>query len=90
MATTDGGKNRIMIFGPKRGSRAGSIATGGFRVGAGNGFANASVGLQANDHIVESGDVVFRHACKLGYEGIVSKQLGLPYRSGRSRHWIKS
>jgi bifunctional non-homologous end joining protein LigD len=32
---------------------------------------------------------VFRHACKLGLEGIVSKRLGSPYRSGRSRHWVK-
>src|SRR5262245_34767236 len=28
--------------------------------------------------------VVFRHACKMGLEGIVSKRLGSPYRSGRS------
>src|SRR5215831_12885287 len=34
-------------------------------------------------------DVVFRHACKLGFEGIVSKRLGSPYRSGRSRDWLK-
>jgi bifunctional non-homologous end joining protein LigD len=34
--------------------------------------------------------VVFRHACKLGLEGIVSTRLGSPYRSGRSRHWVKS
>jgi bifunctional non-homologous end joining protein LigD len=34
--------------------------------------------------------VVFRHACQLGFEGIVSKRLGSPYVSGRSRHWIKS
>jgi len=33
---------------------------------------------------------VFRHACKLGLEGIVSKKLGSPYRSGRSRYWVKS
>jgi len=33
---------------------------------------------------------VFRHACQLGYEGIVSKRLGSPYRSGRSLHWVKS
>jgi hypothetical protein len=32
--------------------------------------------LQLNEHIAESGDVVFRHACQLGYEGIVSKRLG--------------
>jgi bifunctional non-homologous end joining protein LigD len=25
-----------------------------------------------------------------GLEGIVSKRLGSPYVSGRSRHWIKS
>jgi hypothetical protein len=28
-------------------------------------------------------------ACKLGFEGIVSKRLGSPYRSGRSRDWLK-
>jgi len=28
--------------------------------------------------------MVFRHACKLGLEGIVSKRKGSPYRSGRS------
>jgi bifunctional non-homologous end joining protein LigD len=47
-------------------------------------------GLQLNDHISEPGDVVFRHACKMGLEGIVSKRLGSPYRSGRSKDWIKS
>ena len=53
-------------------------------------LAKAPVGLQVNDHIVEPGDVVFRHACQLGFEGIVSKRLGSFYTSGRSRHWIKS
>jgi ATP-dependent DNA ligase len=48
-------------------------------------LAKASVGLQVNDHIVEPGDVVFRHACQLGFGGIVSKRLGSPYVSGRSR-----
>jgi ATP-dependent DNA ligase len=27
---------------------------------------------------------------KIGLEGIVSKRLGSPYRSGRSRHSVKS
>jgi bifunctional non-homologous end joining protein LigD len=27
--------------------------------------------------------------CKLGFEGIVSKRLGSPYRSGRSKDWLK-
>jgi bifunctional non-homologous end joining protein LigD len=51
---------------------------------------HAKGGLLLNEHIDEPGDVVFRHACKLGLEGIVSKRLGSPYRSGRSRHWVKS
>jgi bifunctional non-homologous end joining protein LigD len=52
-------------------------------------LAKASAGLQVNDHIVEPGDVVFRHVCQLGFEGIVSKRLGSPYVAGRSRHWVK-
>jgi bifunctional non-homologous end joining protein LigD len=35
------------------------------------------------------GSIVFHHAWKLGCEGIVSKRLGSPYRSGRSVDWIK-
>ena len=35
------------------------------------------------------GETVFRHACKLGLEGIVSKRLGSRYRSGRSPDWLK-
>jgi hypothetical protein len=31
----------------------------------------------------------YREACRLGCEGIVSKRLGSPYRSGRSAHWVK-
>jgi bifunctional non-homologous end joining protein LigD len=46
-------------------------------------------GLEFNDHITEAGDVVFRHACAMGLEGIVSKRLGSPYRSGRSKDWVK-
>jgi ATP-dependent DNA ligase len=40
--------------------------------------------------VAVGGDIVFRHACKLGYEGIVSKRLGSRYRSGRSKDWIKT
>ena len=48
------------------------------------------LGIQFNDHCEDLPmDIVFRHACKLGFEGIVSKRLGSPYRSGRSRDWLK-
>jgi ATP-dependent DNA ligase len=43
-----------------------------------------------NEHYQEDGAIVFREACKLGCEGIVSKRLGSPYRSGRSAHWVKA
>jgi bifunctional non-homologous end joining protein LigD len=50
----------------------------------------AKPGLKLNEHIDEPGDVVFRHACMMGLEGIVSKRLGSRYRSGRSPDWLKS
>ena len=49
----------------------------------------SEVGLQLNEHFHEAGEVIFRHACKLGLEGIVSKRLGSRYRSGRSPDWLK-
>jgi bifunctional non-homologous end joining protein LigD len=33
---------------------------------------------------------MFAAVCKLGLEGIVSKKLNSPYRSGNSKSWIKS
>jgi hypothetical protein len=32
------------------------------------------------------GAILFKHACALGCEGIVSKRLGSPYRLGRTDH----
>jgi bifunctional non-homologous end joining protein LigD len=52
-------------------------------------LVKARKGLELIDHIAEAGDVVFRHACQLGFEGIVSKRRDSPYRSGRSRDWLK-
>jgi bifunctional non-homologous end joining protein LigD len=46
-------------------------------------------GLRLNEHLAHPGDAVFRHACKMGLEGIVSKRLGSRYRSGRSPDWLK-
>jgi bifunctional non-homologous end joining protein LigD len=37
----------------------------------------------------QDGAIVFRHACKLGFESVVAKRKDLPYRSGRSPDWIK-
>jgi ATP-dependent DNA ligase len=37
----------------------------------------------------EIGDVLFRVACNMGLEGIVSKRLDHSYCVGRCRHWLK-
>ncbi|MFZ1885123.1 MAG: DNA ligase D [Rhodoplanes sp.] len=46
--------------------------------------------LRMSEHLRERGSVVFDHACRMGLEGIVSKKIDAPYRSGRTRDWMKS
>lgn len=42
------------------------------------------------EHFESDGDTVLESARKLNLEGIVSKQLDAPYRSGRSEGWTKA
>jgi bifunctional non-homologous end joining protein LigD len=37
----------------------------------------------------EIGPYLFRAACNMGLEGLVSKRRDGPYQAGRSEHWIK-
>ena len=46
-------------------------------------------GIVLNEHYDGNGEIVFKYACKLGCEGIVSKRLGSSYRSGRADCWVK-
>jgi ATP-dependent DNA ligase len=46
-------------------------------------------GFRANDHIEDDGPTVFRHACKLGLEGIASNDERLPVPQRRSPDWLK-
>jgi bifunctional non-homologous end joining protein LigD len=46
-------------------------------------------GILYVEHAEGHGDKLFAAACKLGLEGIVSKKLDAPYRSGPSKTWIK-
>jgi bifunctional non-homologous end joining protein LigD len=41
-------------------------------------------------HFDDQGALVLEHACRLSLEGIVSKLADAPYRSGRSKDWLKS
>jgi bifunctional non-homologous end joining protein LigD len=41
-------------------------------------------------HFDEDGPVIFKHACQMNLEGIVSKLRNAPYRSGRSENFVKA
>jgi bifunctional non-homologous end joining protein LigD len=49
----------------------------------------SDAGIVLNEHLAIEGALVFEHACKLGAEGIVSKRVAAPYRSGPYSAWIK-
>jgi bifunctional non-homologous end joining protein LigD len=46
--------------------------------------SDSDLAVVLNKHYEEDGALVFREACRLGCEGIVSKRLGSVYRRGRS------
>lgn len=47
-------------------------------------------GLQFNAHEMGEGEIVRRHACKLGFEGVVSRTIDAPYAPGNRGLWRKS
>jgi bifunctional non-homologous end joining protein LigD len=52
-------------------------------------LAKPSAGIQYSERLEGDGAAIFAHACKLGFEGIVSKHRDHPYRSGPSKAWLK-
>jgi bifunctional non-homologous end joining protein LigD len=42
------------------------------------------------EHFDSGGDAVLRSACRMSLEGIVSKRIDAPYRSGRGETWTKA
>jgi bifunctional non-homologous end joining protein LigD len=49
----------------------------------------AKTAIQYSDSFELEGQELFRHACKIGLEGIVSKVRDSSYPSDRSRNWLK-
>jgi bifunctional non-homologous end joining protein LigD len=47
-------------------------------------------GIQLSEAITGDGVAIFRHACGVGLEGIVSKRIASRYVSGRTRAWLKT
>jgi len=50
----------------------------------------ASRRIRFVEHFAMAGDAVLKSACAMSLEGIVSKRLTAPYRSGRSDDWTKA
>ena len=50
---------------------------------------DSDLSIILNEHYEGDGEIVFREACRLGCEGVVSKRLGSTYRRGRSPLWLK-
>jgi bifunctional non-homologous end joining protein LigD len=46
--------------------------------------------LQFSDHFDGEGAKLFKQACMIGLEGIISKRTLSPYRSGPSKFWLKT
>lgn len=46
--------------------------------------------IRFSEHLDVDGPTMLEHACRFGLEGIISKRVDLPYRSGRGDHWRKS
>src|SRR6266513_3477756 len=42
-----------------------------------------------SENIIADGNDMFKHACKLNWEGIISKNTEAPYRSDRNEGWLK-
>lgn len=53
-------------------------------------FGRMAAPLSYGDHITGDSDKVLREACRLGVEGLVSKDRTSPYVSHRAPTWIKS
>ena len=45
--------------------------------------------LRYSEHWIGQGDELYQETCRKGLEGIISKKADQPYRSGRSRNWLK-
>ncbi|MGB3865330.1 MAG: DNA ligase D [Xanthobacteraceae bacterium] len=52
--------------------------------------ATARGDIRYVEHFETGGDAVLRSACRMSLEGVISKRLDAPYRSGRTESWIKS
>ena len=53
-------------------------------------LAGVSPPLIYAEHVQGGGERMFEALCGAGYEGVVSKRADAPYRSGRTKNWLKA
>ncbi|HYA52051.1 MAG TPA: non-homologous end-joining DNA ligase [Streptosporangiaceae bacterium] len=45
--------------------------------------------LRFTEHRDTEGEAYYREACSKGWEGLIAKRVGAPYRAGRTKDWLK-
>lgn len=52
-------------------------------------LAAAQPPIHVADHVIGAGEKLYKAMCDAGQEGIISKRIDAPYRSSRTRAWVK-
>jgi len=52
-------------------------------------LADGAPPIHVADHLIGSGEALLRSMCDARQEGIIAKRSSAPYRSGRTRSWVK-
>ena len=52
-------------------------------------LADAPADIRFSEHVIGQGEALLDQMCRDGLEGVVSKRADAPYRSGRTRAWVK-
>ncbi|WP_062733368.1 DNA ligase D [Sphingobium abikonense] len=50
---------------------------------------DAAPPVHVADHVIGAGEKLYRSMCDAHQEGIIAKRVDAPYRSGRTRSWVK-
>jgi bifunctional non-homologous end joining protein LigD len=50
---------------------------------------DATPPIHVADYVIGAGEKLYRAMCSAGQEGIISKRIDAPYRSVRTRNWVK-
>jgi bifunctional non-homologous end joining protein LigD len=54
-----------------------------------DGKPSTALPIRYSDHVAGAGDAVYEQACRLGLEGIISKQSSSVYKQARTAQWVK-